>query len=139
MEKNVYEAILEACGEKIVAQKAFNERCMEHIEHLVETTERMHKELGELRGRDNEGIKAECEAIAKGEDTVCDYSSKDDPCEECEEDNCDECEYNADENIGNTPEGGSESAGDCANRGCYDCDGECDECDIGSSENICKI
>lgn len=125
MENNVYEAILEACGEKIVAQKAFNERCVEHIEHLVETNERMHKEIGELRGRDNEGIRAECEAIAKGEDPCCngdcDYCQ---PCKEADGD-CVECEKG--EDIGDTP------------TACYDCDGECDECDIGSSENICKI
>lgn len=103
MDNNVMMAVIEACGEKIVGQKAFNDRCMEHIEHLVATNEKMHRELGELKGRDNEGIRAECEAIANAEATEdigetayckgdCDTCE---PCRECDED-CGECEKSGD-------------------------------------------
>ena len=58
---------IEALGDTLIAKDAFTDTLKEHITFLSDSNERLRKEMGELIGRDDEKIKAECEEIAKGE------------------------------------------------------------------------
>ncbi len=60
-------AVIEALGDTLIAKDAFTDTLKEHISFLSDANERLRKDMGELIGRDDEKIKAECEEIAKGE------------------------------------------------------------------------
>lgn len=93
MHRDVAMAIVEALGESLLVKNRNLENCQEHIRYLAEMNEKLRQENGELKGRDDEKIKAECEAIEKGEAipsdvpctplTACNDEAADIPCTPC--------------------------------------------------------
>lgn len=69
-------AVIEALGDTLIAKDAFTDTLKEHITFLSDSNERLRKEMGELIGRDDEKIKAECEEIAKGAGCDCESGCK---------------------------------------------------------------